>query len=208
MGDNMKKSIAAITLAGAIALTGAGSAIADNYTAPVQNGTVSDGTVAPGEAVIFSGTGFEPGEIIDVTVEEIGTPQALGASFSGGASMAVPTKINLPFGIVGTFETTANADGSFSLPITLNATGTYKLTAVGRTSGHTVSSTVTVAEAAVTGAGTTSGTGTDASSANNLADTGADASLVLWSLVGAGALAAGAASVVVVRRRAKAEAAA
>ena len=204
----MKKSIAAITLAGALALTGAGSAMAETYPAPPQGGTVSDGTVAPGEAVTFSGGGMAPGETVDVTVEEIGTPQALGASFSGGASMAVPAKINLPFGIVGTFATTADANGNFSLPITLNATGTYKLTAVGRTSGNTVSSTVTVAGAAVTGAGTTSGTGTDASSANNLADTGADASLVLWSLVGAGALAAGAASVVVVRRRAKAEAAA
>ena len=68
--------------------------------------------------------------------------------------MAVPAKINLPFGIVGTFATTANADGVFSLPITLDATGTYKLTAVGRTSGNTVSSTVTVAGSA-TGTGTT-----------------------------------------------------
>jgi LPXTG-motif cell wall-anchored protein len=36
-----------------------------------------------------------------------------------------------------------------------------------------------------------------------LANTGADSSLILWSLVGAGALAAGTASVVVARRRAK-----
>ncbi len=125
-----------------------------NTRLPSQSGTVSDGTVAPGEAVTFSGAGFTPGEEVDVTVEEISTPQAMGASFSGGASMAVPAKINLPFGIVGTFATTANADGVFSLPITLDATGTYKLTAVGRTSGNTVSSTVTVA-------GSATGTGTD-----------------------------------------------
>ncbi|WP_374102477.1 LPXTG cell wall anchor domain-containing protein [Arthrobacter sp. ISL-65] len=70
--------------------------------------------------------------------------------------------------------------------------------------------TVTV-EGAATGAGTVAGgTGTDLSNTGGagLANTGADSSLVLWSLVGGGALVAGAASVVVVRRRANAEAAA
>ncbi|CCQ45011.1 LPXTG-motif cell wall anchor domain protein [Pseudarthrobacter siccitolerans] len=47
-----------------------------------------------------------------------------------------------------------------------------------------------------------------ANTGSGLANTGADSGLVLWTLVGAGALAAGATSVVVVRRRAKAEVAA
>jgi hypothetical protein len=42
----------------------------------------------------------------------------------------------------------------------------------------------------------------------NVTATGVNYSLILWSLVGTGALASGATSVVVVRRRAKAEAAA
>src|SRR5438128_108550 len=76
--------------------------------------------------------------------------------------------------------------------------GVYTLTVTGATSGRTASASVTVTG---TGAGTglaNTGTGT------SLANTGADSSLILWSVVGAGALAAGAASVITVRRRAKA----
>jgi LPXTG-motif cell wall-anchored protein len=197
----MKKSLAAIALAGSIAFVGAVPAMANTpYPAPTTSGTVSDGTVAPGETFTFSGSGFVPGETITVTVTLTRAPQAIGGGFAGGASMAVPAKINLPLA-PQTFATTADANGNFAFPVSISEAGTYTLTAAGA-SGHTVTSSVTVAGAAVGTGVSTSGT------AAELADTGANSSMLLWSLVGAGALAAGATSVVVVRRRAKAEAAA
>jgi LPXTG-motif cell wall-anchored protein len=197
----MKKSLAAIALAGSIAFVGAVPAMANTpYPAPTTSGTVSDGTVAPGETFTFSGSGFVPGETITVTVTLTRAPQAIGGGFAGGASMAVPAKINLPLA-PQTFATTADANGNFAFPVSIGEAGTYTLTAAGA-SGHTVTSSVTVAGAAVGTGVSTSGT------AAELADTGANSSMLLWSLVGAGALAAGATSVVVVRRRAKAEAAA
>jgi LPXTG-motif cell wall-anchored protein len=197
----MKKSLAAIALAGSIAFAGAVPAMANTpYPAPTTSGTVSDGTVAPGETFAFSGSGFLAGEAITVTVTLTRAPQAIGGGFAGGASMAVPAKINLPLA-PQTFATTADANGNFAFPVSISEAGTYTLTATGA-SGHTVTSSVTVAGAAVGTGVSTSGT------AAELADTGANSSMLLWSLVGAGALAAGATSVVVVRRRAKAEAAA
>jgi LPXTG-motif cell wall-anchored protein len=198
----MKKSLAAIALAGSIAFVGAVPAMANTpYPAPTTSGTVSDGTVAPGETFTFSGSGFLAGEAITVTVTLTRAPQAIGGSFSGGASMAVPAKINLPLA-PQSFATAADANGNFAFPVSISEAGTYTLTAAGAVSGNTVTSSVTVA-------GATVGTGVATSgSASELADTGANSSMLLWSLVGAGALAAGATSVVVVRRRAKAEAAA
>jgi LPXTG-motif cell wall-anchored protein len=198
----MKKSLAAIALAGSIAFVGAAPAMANTpYPAPSTSGTVSDGTVAPGETFTFSGSDFLAGEAITVTVTLTRAPQAIGGGFSGGASMAVPAKINLPLA-QQTFATTADANGNFAFPVSISEAGTYTLTATGLTSGKTVTSSVTVAGAAVGTGVSTSGT------AAELADTGANSSMLLWSLVGAGALAAGATSVVVVRRRAKTEAAA
>jgi LPXTG-motif cell wall-anchored protein len=207
----LKKSIAALALAGSIALVGAGSAAAaPTYVTPPVTGTVSDGTVVPGETFTFSGTGFLAGETITITVTLTVAPQALGGGFAGGASMSVPSKISV-LAAPQTFTTTAATDGSFAFPLSLSEVGTYTLTAVGNTSGKSVSQSVTVAEAAGTGTGLSNTGGNGAGLSNTgtgLANTGADSSLVLWSLVGAGALAAGAASVVVVRRRANAEASA
>ncbi|MFC7850191.1 LPXTG cell wall anchor domain-containing protein [Arthrobacter sp. NPDC057388] len=209
----MKKSIAALALAGTIALTGTAPAMAGTYPAPGGTGTVSDGTVTPGEVFTFSGTGFLAGEPVTITVTLTVAPQALGGGFAGGAAMSVPSKITV-LTAPQTFSTTADANGAFAFPLSLSEPGTYTLTAVGATSGKTVSQSVTVAAAAGTGTGlsNTGGNGTGlANTGDNgsgLANTGADSSLVLWSLVGAGALAAGAASVVVVRRRANAEASA
>ncbi|WP_427006374.1 LPXTG cell wall anchor domain-containing protein [Pseudarthrobacter sp. H2] len=211
----MKKSLAALVLAGSVALIGAVPAMADDYTAPNQGdqggeqGQVDNGDVQEGEQFNFSGGGFTPNEPIRVDVEETGGPQAIGGGFSGGASMAAPTKITLP-SATQTFNTQANASGRFSLPVSINGAGTYRLTATGLVSGHSVPATVTV-KAAAGGSGTgltNNGGGTATNSGPALANTGADTSLVLWSLVGAGALAAGVTSVVVVRRRAKADAAA
>ncbi|MFF2316494.1 LPXTG cell wall anchor domain-containing protein [Arthrobacter sp. NPDC058097] len=203
----MKKSIAALALAGSIVLTGAVPAMAANYPAPTTPGTVSDGTVVPGEVFTFSGTGFLAGETVTITITITSTPQALGGGVSGGTAMSVPSKINV-LTAPQTFTTTAAADGSFAFPVSLSEPGTYSLLAVGNTSGHRASASVTVVAATGSGTGTGTGLSNTGGSGAGLANTGADSSLVLWSLVGAGALAAGAASVVVVRRRANAEASA
>lgn len=201
----MKKTLAALALAGSIALVGATPSMAATYPALPPQAAVSDGTVGPGEDFIFSGQGFLAGETLTITVTPGQAPASDGASIAGGA--AVAAKINL-YLAPSTLSTTADAQGRFSLPIAISEAGTYSLTATGNTSGVTVGPvTVTVAASlANTGGAPLANTG--GGSATGLANTGADSGLVLWTLVGAGALAAGATSVVVVRRRAKAEAAA
>ncbi|BCW37370.1 hypothetical protein StoSoilA2_34260 [Arthrobacter sp. StoSoilA2] len=198
----MKKSLAALTLAGSIALVGAVPAVATNYPAPNSGVAVSDASVAPGEAFTFSGTGFTPGEGITITVTPTGTPAASGGSVSAG-SLSISGRIPLAPSTVGAV---ADANGAFATPIVIDTPGAYALTATGNTSGHTVGPvTVVVGGTALSNTGGNSGTGTGLANTGGvpLANTGADSSLILWSLVGAGALAAGTASVVVARRRAK-----
>ena len=196
----MKKTLAALALAGSIALIGS-PAVAATYPALPPQAAVSDGTVGPGEDFIFSGQGFLAGETLTITVTPGDAPASDGANIAGGT--AVAAKINL-YLAPSTLSTTADAQGRFSLPISISEAGTYSITATGNTSGVTVGPvTVKVAASlANTGGAPLANTG------SGLANTGADSGLILWTLVGAGALAAGATSVVVVRRRAKAEAAA
>jgi LPXTG-motif cell wall-anchored protein len=198
----MKKSLAAIALAGSIEQIAAAPSMAATNPAPPANAAVSDGTVGPGEQFVFRGNGFLAGEGLTITVTPGNPPAANGSSVSNG-SRTVPSKITLPLA-PQTFSATADGNGAFAVPLTLDTAGTYTLTATGLTSGKTATAVITVEGTGLanTGGAPLANTGT------GLANTGADASLVLWSLVGAGALAAGATSVVVVRRRAKAEAAA
>lgn len=92
---------------------------------------------------------------------------------------------------IQSLNTVADSKGAFSVGITLSEAGVYTLTAVGATSGVTHTNTVTVLAPSAGPLQTNIG----------LADTGADSGLLLWSIVGAGALASGAGSVVLVRRR-------
>lgn len=197
----MKKTLAALALAGSIALVGAAPSLAATYPALPPQAAVSDGTVGPGEDFVFSGQGFLAGETLTITVTPGDAPASDGASIAGGA--AVAAKINV-YLAPSTLSTTADAQGRFSLPISISEAGTYSITATGNTSGVTVGPvTVKVAASlANTGGAPLANTG------SGLANTGADSGLILWTLVGAGALAAGATSVVVVRRRAKVETAA
>lgn len=214
-GQKLKKSIAALALAGTIALTGTAPAFAANYPAPPANSAVSDGVVGPGEAFTFSARGFFAGEPLIIRVNPGAAPAATGASIAGaGASRAVPGKISVYFAATQEFNATADASGAVSLPLTINEPGTYTITATGVESGVTSAPVTVTVAGAPTGVGNGTGNDTGAGLSNTggngvgLANTGADSSLVLWSLVGGGALVAGAASVVVVRRRANAEASA
>ncbi|MGN7200858.1 LPXTG cell wall anchor domain-containing protein [Arthrobacter sp. SAFR-044] len=198
----MKKTFAALALAGSIALIGSAPAMAATYPALPPQAAVSDGTVGPGESFVFRGQGFLAGERLIIRVTPGQAPASNGANIAG--SRAVAARINVVTE-AHTLTATADAKGAFALPIAINEAGTYSLTATGETSGVTVGPvTVTVAASLANTGGNVAGTTGGAP----LANTGADSGLILWTLVGAGALAAGATSVVVVRRRAKAEAAA
>jgi LPXTG-motif cell wall-anchored protein len=175
--------------------------MAATYPALPPQAAVSDGTVGPGETFVFRGQGFHAGESLTITVTPGNPPAASGANISGGRSVA--SKINVVLA-AQTFNTTADAQGAFSFPLTISTAGTYSITATG-TSGITVGPVTVVVDPSFA----SSGAPLSASVAGpTLPNTGADSGLVLWTIVGAGALAAGAASVVVVRRRAKNEAAA
>jgi LPXTG-motif cell wall-anchored protein len=198
----MKKTFAVLALAGSIALIGSAPALAATYPPLPPQAAVSDGTVGPGETFVFRGQGFRPFETVTITVTPGTPPAASGATFGGTSVVAAIPVFQAP----QTLGATADAQGAVSLPIAISEAGTYSITATGNTSGVTVGPvTVTVAASlANTGGAPLANTG----GAAGLANTGADSGLILWTLVGAGALAAGATSVVVVRRRAKAEAAA
>lgn len=199
----MKKTLAALALAGSIALVGSAPAMAQGlYPALPPAASVSDGTVAPGETFTFTGQGFLAGETVTITVTLV----------TGGAANAGGTAVSAKIPVLQapqTLTTTADAAGKISVPLALNEAGTYQITATGNTSGVTVGPvTVTVAASLANTGGNAGGDPlANTGSGAGLANTGADSGLVLWTLVGAGALAAGATSVVVVRRRAKAEAA-
>lgn len=143
-----------------------------------------------------------PNEPVTVTFELVDEPQAAGANPAG--SLSVAAKINVVLA-PQTFSTTADAQGRFSTPIAISQPGTYTISARGNISGNTVGPVTmvvgTVSLASSAGAPL-------ANAGGGLAKTGADSGVVLWTLVGAGAFAAGVASVLVVRRRAKVEAAA
>ncbi|MEW1810255.1 LPXTG cell wall anchor domain-containing protein [Pseudarthrobacter phenanthrenivorans] len=199
----MKKTLAALALAGSIALIGSAPAMAATYPALPPQAAVSDGTVGPGESFVFRGQGFLAGEGLTITV----TPGQAPASNGAGLGRSVAVKIPV-FQAPQNLSATADAQGAFSLPISISEAGTYSLTATGNTSGVTVGPvTVTVAASLANtgGSAATGNGGAPLANTGGLANTGADSGLILWTLVGAGALAAGATSVVVVRRRAKAE---
>ncbi|CAH0268589.1 hypothetical protein SRABI26_03596 [Arthrobacter sp. Bi26] len=197
----MKKTLATIALAGSIALIGAFPAVAaDKYPAPPANAAVSDGVVGPGADFVFRGKGFKAGEGLVIKVTPGTKPASTGASVNG-RGMSVTGKITLPLA-PQQFSAKADASGAFALALSITEPGVYTITATGLESGVTATSSITVEGAAVAPASTTTTTST---STSGLANTGADSNLMIWSLVGAGALAAGVTSVVVVRRRAKAE---
>lgn len=185
--------------------------MAARYPAPPANAAVSDGVVGPGETFTFSARGFRAGEPLIIRVTPGAQPASTGASIANGGR-SVPGKIAL-VRAAQEFNATADSNGAVSMPLTISEPGVYTITATGLESDITSAPvTVTVvgnerAGSVVPGANGNSGAGL-ANTGARLANTGADSSLVLWSLVGGGALVAGAASVVVVRRRANAEASA
>lgn len=201
----MKKTFAALALAGSIALIGSAPAMAATYPALPPQAAVSDGVVGPGETFVFRGQGFRPFERLIIRVTP-GVPPASNGAGVGNRAVAARIPVVTE---AQELSATADAQGAVALPIAINEAGTYSITATGTESGVTVGPvTVTVAASLANTGGSTAGAPLANTGGVPLANTGADSGLVLWTLVGAGALAAGATSVVVVRRRAKAEVAA
>lgn len=197
----MKKTLAALALAGSIALIGSAPAMAATYPALPPQAAVSDGVVGPGETFVFRGQGFLAGERLIIRVTPGQAPASNGANIAG--SRAVAGRIAV-VAETQNLSAVADAQGAVALPIAISEAGTYSITATGETSGVTVGPvTVTVAASLANTGGNAAGA--PLANTGGLANTGADSGLILWTLVGAGALAAGATSVVVVRRRAKAE---
>ncbi|PVE14968.1 LPXTG cell wall anchor domain-containing protein [Arthrobacter sp. Bz4] len=224
----MKKTTSVLAIAGLLTFAGAGAAQAIGpitvpaYVSNPAETTVSSGTVAPGEAVVFSYTGgeFTPGEIVDITATLSGTPSASSAGAGGfSASRGGPLVLSR---VINAGTATVDANGNFSSSVVLpEDEGVYTLTATGRESGFTAVSTVVVdAQYAVGGGttpggttggtvsgGTTGGTTTGTAAAEGgLANTGIDSAMLLWGAAGIGALGLGAGSIFVARRRAGAEA--
>lgn len=201
----MKKTFAALALAGSIALIGSAPAMAATYPALPPQAAVSDGTVGPGETFVFRGQGFRAGEPLIITVTPGQAPASNGA---GVGNRAVAARISV-VAEAQNLSATADAQGAVALPIAISEAGTYSITATGTLSGVTVGPVTVTVAASLANTGSVAGNGgAPLANTGGLANTGADSGLILWTLVGAGALAAGATSVVVVRRRAKAEAAA
>jgi hypothetical protein len=190
----MKRVLSTAALAGVLVLAGGGAAVAATYPAPVPGVAVSDGTVQPGEPFTFSGTGFTPGEQINITATN--EAPVAGVAGGGGAGRA-GTSVGLILPLeVKTASVTADAKGAFSTQITLTETGTYTITATGAESGRTQTATVTVTEPVVADVADGSN-----SAGAGLADTGA-AGLFIWGAAGIAALGAGAVTVISVRRKA------
>ncbi|PZE27893.1 MULTISPECIES: sortase [unclassified Curtobacterium] len=164
----MKKTIAALVLAGAAVMAAPMAANAEGYV-PASNVSVSGSVVAGGTTII----NFAPGSFADsenVTISVTGA----GAVTIG----ALPTQ-------TVTAVRQASATGSLNAPITLprGASGTYEVTATGVTSGNIATTALTVVPAAATGTGATV---TATSTGTGLAFTGSTVpTLLVWSAGGA-----------------------
>ena len=197
----MKKTFAAVALAGILTFSvGTIAAQAAPNTSAEGSVTVSEAAEAPGKTFTYAGTGFTPEEVIDTTVTHTG-PAAAGAfgSTGGGLSLSAPS-IGKPAAPIS-FTTTVAADGTFSVPVILAKTGSYTLATTGRTSGKTAAQAVKVTASA--DAATTARSGGEVAGVfkGGVANTGIDLSVLVWSLVGSGALATGMGTVVTSRRR-------
>ncbi|WP_454810884.1 hypothetical protein [Paenarthrobacter nitroguajacolicus] len=191
----MKKTITTLMVAGTVMFAGIAPAVASTYPAPGnEQGTVSDGTIDRGETITFSASGYLPGETVNITSEKRGGPQ--------GSAPA-------------NFSVIANGDGAITTSVTFEDAGSFMITAVGSESGVTRSARVAVNNGNHGRGSNGNGKGggnhdsdfvavssvTDARAAVGPEKLAADPGLIVWGVAGAGVLAAGAASVVIARRR-------
>ncbi|MFW0775273.1 hypothetical protein ACLRGI_19150 [Paenarthrobacter nitroguajacolicus] len=193
----MKKTITTLMVAGTVMFAGIAPAAASTYPAPGnEQGTVSDGTIDRGESITFSAGGYTPGEAVTITFEKRGGPR--------GSAPA-------------NFDAIADGNGTISTSITFEDAGSYVIAAVGAESGIVRSARVAVNNGNHGRGSNGKGSGNEVSdfvAASSVTEAGAaaaaekvaaDPGLVAWGIAGAGVLVAGAASVVVARRRSSAK---
>ncbi|PPF53119.1 sortase [Clavibacter michiganensis] len=181
----LKKILAGAAIALAATFTVSTAAMADPYT-PEGGVTVSDPTVAPGQSTVlsFADGSFAPVVPVTVTITGEDAANATLASFRTAPMAVTSNSITKP---------STNA-GGLRVTVTLpagSASGSYALTGTDPL-GNTVSTTISVVEAA--GTGTATGSGSDG--AAGLPVTGGQLPVVLiWT--GGGLLLLGAALVAV-----------
>lgn len=182
----MKKTVATVTLAGAVLLAGAASASATTaqYPSTPARCGVGAGSIGAGGSVDLTCGGMTPEEQVEVTTAC--TPAGGGAATTAGG------------------VTNADGRGAITYTAALGTAGNCLLTAVGSGSGATGSATVIVTgTVAAQGAGSASGAAATTTGGTGLANTGADSSSAVWGAAGIGALALGTVVVAVSRRRSR-----
>jgi hypothetical protein len=133
----MRKLLRVLILGlGLVAAAGpAAAAAAQPYPIVSPNLTATPTTVTVGGSVTVTGTGYEPNETVNLTVEYRTTAM-------GQLGRAVPARFAR---VVAPVSVTADATGSFTLSgLELTQVGTAIITGTGASSGASASATVTV----------------------------------------------------------------
>ena len=189
---------AGVALLGLFVATGVASAAPGDPGYPpagVITETVNVSTVTAGGTLELTGTGFLPGETVDITITYSG-PSGLrsNAALRSAVSTGTMSKV------------VADSAGAFGIPENLTQVGTATITETGEASGRTMSLTVKILAVGSTDtAGTTTvagstatsmpsigvaaGAGSDGSTGGGLASTGVSVAAPL--AIGASALIAG-----------------
>jgi hypothetical protein len=161
------------------------AAQAEPYPADPPAASVSDGQVADGGTVTFSGEGFLPGEQIAITISYNGSDSTAATQDDSGRFVPAAAALTV----------TASSAGTFSVTLKLTQVGTATLVATGLTSGVTVTQTVKVLAAEDSdGAGGGDDDDTNAGGGNDrLPTTGSSGRLLFVSIyAGLGAILVGA----------------
>jgi hypothetical protein len=141
----------ATTLVGALAFSAvlpvAAAQAAPAYPPTTPQLTVNTSTVANHGHVTIHGTGFKPGEMVDIT--ETDRPNAAGAP---NAAIVVPAAFELATGRL-LAKVRADAAGAFTVTVQLDRPGLKTIIATGETSGDVAEVVVRVLLSGVGGAG-------------------------------------------------------
>jgi hypothetical protein len=185
-----------IATATALLIAPASAAHAEPYPAEPPASTVSDGEVADGDSVVFSGKGFLPFEKISIEISYNGSDSTAALKDSSGGFVLAA----LPAQQQRAITVTATAEGTFSIRLKLTELGDVVLVATGLTSGVTVQENVTVVDSSGGGGGDD---GDDNSAGGGtLPTTGSDGSVLTYTLYGGfGAILIGAGAIWLARSR-------
>ena len=206
----MLRRILSITAVVGLALFGvasAASAAPPPYPPAPASGSVSPGTITAGGTVTFSGTGFQPGSAVQISVSGNGSATITPASFAAPQASneadvvqadyvtTSGSSVQFQFAATSSATVTAKADGSFAAKITLSTPGTYTLTATGVAADGVTARVVTATVRVVAAAGSST-------VSDGLPRTGASGTAAqVWAGLGLLGLGVGMVALTVARRR-------